>query len=390
MIPLVNTTAHAATAPAKGAGKAAGGGASGEDFLLSLAAFLDAIQPEAVAAGTLTGDGKGQGDADTGKDLPDAAAIDPTLLPTAPAAPPVLPVFAWQVPVAVTPAEGGVATAATGTPGATLPPLAANDAAPAALPPAVTPALLQAADGVPPPPTPPVATMVIEPAAPTQAAAAAPADLAPLSTPAPLPLSAPAPLIAGTTAPAQQLFAAAIHAATSEIVADKPVRDPAADPLAQPVALATPTAPIAAPAAGGAQDAALDMRHERWPHAMIDRIEGLRDAADAVSTRIRLVPDALGGIDVSVSRDGDTVHVQFQAEQAATRALLADAQPKLAEIAGERGLRLGDTSVTGGGANMTGGNDRPPMPQPQPAPLPTSPAPAVSSAAEADADTRIA
>ena len=94
------------------------------------------------------------------------------------------------------------------------------------------------------------------------------------------------------------------------------------------------------------------MRQDRWPHAMIERIEMLRDAADAVDTRIRLVPDALGAIDVSVKTEGDTVRVHFNAEQAATRTLLADAQPRLAELAEARGLKLSQGSFGDSGAQQ--------------------------------------
>jgi Meckel syndrome type 1 protein len=92
---------------------------------------------------------------------------------------------------------------------------------------------------------------------------------------------------------------------------------------------------------------------------MIARIETLRDAADAADTRIRLIPDALGAIDVALKRDGDTIHVQFTAEQAQTRALLQEAQPRLAEAAERSGLKLGQTSVeaapaSGGNSTQTG------------------------------------
>ena len=106
----------------------------------------------------------------------------------------------------------------------------------------------------------------------------------------------------------------------------------------------------AVPAAASAQQSALDMRRDDWPQAMIDRIEALRDAANANDTRIRLVPDALGKVDVSIRRDGDAVHVQFNAEVPTTRTLIAEAQPKLAEIAQARGIKLHQTSVDAGDA----------------------------------------
>ena len=81
---------------------------------------------------------------------------------------------------------------------------------------------------------------------------------------------------------------------------------------------------------------------------MIDQIEALRDAADATDTRIRLIPDALGPVDMSVRRDGDAVQVHFTATEAATRQLIADAQPRLAELADARGIRIERATVDGG------------------------------------------
>jgi flagellar hook-length control protein FliK len=135
--------------------------------------------------------------------------------------------------------------------------------------------------------------------------------------------------------------------------------------------------------AGDARHGALDMRRDDWPQAMIDRIEALRDAADATSTRIRLVPDALGKVDVSLRHDGDAVHVHFSADAAATRALIADAQPRLAEAAQARGLRLGQATVDAGGGDTGRQQQQQPAAAP---PLPVRPAPARASAAAADDD----
>ncbi len=89
------------------------------------------------------------------------------------------------------------------------------------------------------------------------------------------------------------------------------------------------------------------MRREDWAQALIDRIDASQDVANARDTRIRLVPDALGKIDVALHRQGDTLHVHFTADVPATRALLVEAQPSLAALADARGLRLGDASVDG-------------------------------------------
>ncbi len=188
-----------------------------------------------------------------------------------------------------------------------------------------------------------------------------------------------------TQGPAIQVFGAAIAAArhSERAASDDRAIDPA---TLRPIADAAH--PIIA-ATGGAQQAPLDMRQDRWPHAMIDRIEYLRDTAaaataSAADTRIRLVPDALGAIDVSITRDGDTVAVRFQAEHAATRALLQDSQARLADIAESRGLRLSGSSVDAG---STGAGQQQRTPQQQPT-LPSAPrrTSTGSSAAADDAD----
>lgn len=178
--------------------------------------------------------------------------------------------------------------------------------------------------------------------------------------------------------PALQVFGAAIQAAATR----EKNETTAADPASSIAGIAPAVAPAIAAVGDAAAQPQLDMSHSRWPHAMVDHIEQLRDAANATDTRIRLIPDALGTIDVSVKRDGDTVHVHFAAEQAATRTLIQDAQPRLAAIAEERGLRLGQTAVDAG---TTGSNAQPQRQPPRDAT--TSPAPRAATTANDDADT---
>lgn len=155
--------------------------------------------------------------------------------------------------------------------------------------------------------------------------------------------------------PALQAFGAAIRRA----MADEHKPAPSAnDTVLGLTGLAGPAMPATAmPATGQAVvpgDTTLDTADRRWPHAMAEQIERLRDTADAQSTRIRLLPDALGPVDVAVRHDGEQVHVHFAAADAQTRQLLADAQPRLAEAAEARGLKLGRTDVSGG--DLAGGN----------------------------------
>ncbi|WP_197418613.1 flagellar hook-length control protein FliK, partial [Sphingomonas sp. CCH9-F2] len=156
---------------------------------------------------------------------------------------------------------------------------------------------------------------------------------------------AAAPRATGEAPPAidtaARAFADAIHrAVTGE---DRPAAPDA--PLPAP-AFTAPVAAAGAAAQTGQQT--LDMNQPRWPEAMIQRIEMLRDMADANDMSIRLVPDALGAIDISLRRDGDTVQVQLTAEQPRTRALLAEAQPQLTDMAEARGLKLQQTPAATG------------------------------------------
>ncbi|HWU96525.1 MAG TPA: flagellar hook-length control protein FliK, partial [Sphingomonas sp.] len=108
-------------------------------------------------------------------------------------------------------------------------------------------------------------------------------------------------------------------------------------------------------ATGLAQDAALDTQHQQWTAKMLDRIEALRDAAPVRETRISLMPEGLGKVDIAIRQDDAGLHVQFSTDTQSARQLIADAQPKLAEIAQERGIRLGSTSVDTNAAGSNGG-----------------------------------
>ncbi len=110
---------------------------------------------------------------------------------------------------------------------------------------------------------------------------------------------------------------------------------------------------------GEAERQALDLGRQDWPQKMIDRIEALRDDANANDTSIRLKPEALGRVDVSLKAHGDgAVSVRFAAETPATRALIADAAPQLQAAAEARGIRLTQTSV-----DLGAGQDSRPRPQ---------------------------
>lgn len=154
-----------------------------------------------------------------------------------------------------------------------------------------------------------------------------------------------------------------------------------------PTQQAGTAAPVAA--TGGAQQAGIDLTRDPGLHRMIDRIEQLRDAANANDTRIRLIPDALGPVEVSVRRDGDGVQVRFTAQAEATRQLIVDATPRLNELAEARGVRIDRTSVEAGTGHGWGEPSRhPAWAQPD---QPKRPVPAAAAQHDEDStDHRIA
>lgn len=162
---------------------------------------------------------------------------------------------------------------------------------------------------------------------------------------------------------------AAAAQAVTQFELPQAFRQPAAHdpqgPEVVPLAGANGTQTLAAVTpAGQGQQAQLDTRHQQWTARMLDTIEALRGAAPVRETKLSLMPDALGKVDVSIRQEGDAIHVHFNTETQAARQLIADAQPKLAEIAEQRGIRLGSTSVesnptgTGAGANPQAGQGK--------------------------------
>ncbi|QCB41533.1 flagellar hook-length control protein FliK [Sphingomonas sp. PAMC26645] len=385
---MIQTATLSRTVPLHPRASAAKSGGESGDFAGAFEQVSDEAKPEPSAVAPE--DEPRQDDAATGNALP-LPDIAPDLT------------FVWQ-PIVVTsapvfPTPSAVASGVSGA--GTLPTtvqrpvftqLQPQAATPTPMPTGPQPPLPSAptqAEGTPATQFAAAIMAALPPVKPTAQAVAIPTTDTP-ATDAPrwsMPDTSPVTLVAaqpdvvqpqpGTVASAAMVFGAAIQAAT------KKHEEP--DTLAAPSD--TPLTPVGAAAAheikvADAQQAPLDMRQERWPHAMIERIEMLRDAADAVDTRIRLVPDALGAIDVSVKTEGDTVRVHFNAEQAATRTLLADAQPRLAELAEARGLKLSQGSLGDSGAQQ---QRAPATPQ-----TPNRPAPVSTVIADAPDDIRIA
>ncbi|WP_162254688.1 flagellar hook-length control protein FliK [Sphingomonas sp. Root241] len=194
-----------------------------------------------------------------------------------------------------------------------------------------------------------------------------------------VPVAQPAQVEAPALTSAPQLAAALFAAAATGAAPTETHRTLIQDllPAGAPVALGDIVRPHAIAAAADVQQSALDMRRQEWMGQMVDRLEAMRDASPSRETRLSLSPEALGKVDVSIRQDGDRIHVHFATETPAARQLLTEAQPRLSELAEARGVKLGQTSVDGGGAGQ--GSAR----HAQQVPMPQSPAPRAAEAAEA-------
>jgi flagellar hook-length control protein FliK len=358
--------------------------ADGAAGVPSLAAFIDLMIGKIVVApkDEQAGDAR-QDDAATGNPLPDQPddkgdpalawllSMVPIALPAASAKPAATGAAATPLTPIATPPQTAVPapplTAASDAPQAKpgaepTPPQILPETQPAATPIAaapqsisaapitIDPALAAAAD------TPGKMSTAKQPYSAVDRSTAPQAAAQPIRIT--LPQAGPVTLasLAATNAPMPALFALAMA----------PARKPGEGEGSQPGDL-TAAATLLAPAdaiqlvakPGQAERQALDMGRQDWPQKMIDRIEALRDDANANDTSIRLKPDALGRIDVSLRTHADgAVTVRFAAEQPTTRALLADAAPQLNAAAEARGIRLTGTSVDLSGSGMAGG-DRP-------------------------------
>ena len=185
--------------------------------------------------------------------------------------------------------------------------------------------------------------------------AAATPEIVTRSAPAPAPV--PVPVSMTQAAPAAQVFAAALAAPLVEPLDTAAPADPASPEIQLLRALEVQRTTVQATAQ--ADQAPLDLSRDDWTGKMIERIAALRDGVEAADARIRLAPENLGTVDVSIRRDGDRLQVHFTAENPATRQLLADAAPRLAELAEARGLKLGQSSVDGGGSGERGQQQQP-------------------------------
>ncbi|MHA6718415.1 flagellar hook-length control protein FliK [Sphingomonas sp. RS6] len=345
MIQISSTAPRVAIAAPQGNSVAAGE-AQASDFAVALAALLvpgagkmaDPARQVAAEGGKILPESPG-GEEDGQTGVPDSDAdddgdgADPAFAWFGLAPAPPQPATALAVPRPVT-VTVSLAATSEGAPVAT----AAENAAPQAD--------LAAQDMADP-------ELASKVATDRQGAASAPDTRAPTPAPAPIAVA----LTADDVPQLTPVPAVRPEPAAAELPATAPVRRTMRDLTALTGATASSTdtaatTPIAVAAPAAAQQGALDTRRHDWTGAMVEQIEALRDAGPAGETRLQLAPDGLGKVDVAIRSDGDRVHVHFTTETGAARQLLADAQPRLAELAESRGLRLGETSVASGDAAL--------------------------------------
>lgn len=152
----------------------------------------------------------------------------------------------------------------------------------------------------------------------------------------------PPPMIAPVAIAAQM----ADHGASDDRPGSPGIAAVDAVAAAGPAPLAAPAAPIITrPVTVAVPPQAVDTGRAEWIETLVDRIDELRGQNGQRETRIRLLPDALGTVDIRIHRDGDRVNVHFTTDNPHARALLNEAAPRLADMAEARGLKLGDTGV---------------------------------------------
>ena len=258
------------------------------------------------------------------------ATTTPRDLSSAP--PPAAPSAA--VPASALPGDPSVAPAAPAA-AAPLPPTI-----PPALPPALSPATAVVAIAAALPLT--GATIGTAPPTPVDTASEPPP--APIPVPGAIQIDArSAPVVAlSTAAPPAPLQGTAAGAATTSAIqafgsamraglAKDPRLDAATDGTTTTL---PPRRDEGRPGACGRCGRVVRSRR-RWTCAATmakrdDRpYRGAARRADATSTKIRVVPMRSAPVEMSVRKDGDTLHVHFTADQAATRAILTEAQPRL-------------------------------------------------------------
>lgn len=160
----------------------------------------------------------------------------------------------------------------------------------------------------------------------------------------------------------------------------------APSPAPLPDAGSQPPAPAAAQPAASLHTSfapshrpVIDTGRAEWLQNMIERIAEMPQADGKREAQLRLLPDALGPVEVKIEQREQRLHVTMNAQTPEARQLLSDAAPKLQELAEARGIRFAQTGFGGADAQ-----DRRSQPDHQPA-TPLRPRPAeIAAGAEPD------
>lgn len=128
------------------------------------------------------------------------------------------------------------------------------------------------------------------------------------------------------------------------------------DPAAPSIAAARTEAPQPAPAADQAVTRELDLAHDsEWLDGLARDIARTQDGDTPL--RFKLHPQTLGHLKVEVSQTDQGATVRLTVETEAARAILADAQPRLAAEARAQGVRLAHTEVDLGNSGQQASGD---------------------------------
>lgn len=166
----------------------------------------------------------------------------------------------------------------------------------------------------------------------------------------------------------------AVHAEIASSPA--PVASPA------PVLAPAPAQPVTAPAPP--QFTPVDTGRAEWVQAMIDRIAELPQSEGKREAQISLLPAALGKVDVSIIERDEQIQVTLTAETVQARQLLAEAAPRLQDMAEARGLRLAEPQVGGGQPQDRRGAQDQQQPQTPARPRPASAAADIENQPDGD------
>jgi flagellar hook-length control protein FliK len=82
--------------------------------------------------------------------------------------------------------------------------------------------------------------------------------------------------------------------------------------------------------------------------AMIERIGDIAQSDARREAQIKLLPSALGALEVKIVQRDEQMHVTLTSDNAQARQLLSDAAPRLQELAEARGLRFAQADIGGG------------------------------------------